>query len=438
MMMKKKFVAVALSAVCLLSAVSCGQQSASTASSASSVSSSVASSASASQVMDAEDYLSGISGTYVELFPEMAKSEYRNLWIDAATPLVGEDNAESATDMLLGMCMAEPYGEEAVEKYAADPDSTAFNCYFLGGVEKFVMNGDTITGLDAQGQEVFAHTYQKLDVDNENSFLFYQSEDADSGEFTYFHMMMKKKFVAVALSAVCLLSAVSCGQQSASTASSASSVSSSVASSASASQVMDAEDYLSGISGTYVELFPEMAKSEYRNLWIDAATPLVGEDNAESATDMLLGMCMAEPYGEEAVEKYAADPDSTAFNCYFLGGVEKFVMNGDTITGLDAQGQEVFAHTYQKLDVDNENSFLFYQSEDADSGEFTYFAFAPDTMETTYHLEFRYAEDLDDLQSWYEGNYAYWNAAAIAEDYDQATMENVIELFVTENLSEAE
>lgn len=109
-------------------------------------------------------------------------------------------------------------------------------------------------------------------------------------------MMMKKKFVAVALSAVCLLSAVSCGQQSASTASSASSVSSSVASSASASQVMDAEDYLSGISGTYVELFPEMAKSEYRNLWIDAATPLVGEDNAESATDMLLGMCMAEPY----------------------------------------------------------------------------------------------------------------------------------------------
>ena len=75
---------------------------------------------------------------------------------------------------------------------------------------------------------------------------------------------------------------------------------------------------------------------------------------------------------------------------------------------------------------------------DENSGEFTYFAFSPDTMETTYHLEFRYAEDLNDLQSWCEGNYAYWNAAAIAEDYDQATMENVIELFATENLSEAE
>ena len=153
---------------------------------------------------------------------------------------------------------------------------------------------------------------------------------------------------------------------------------------------------------------------------------------------MLLGMCMAEPYGPEATEKYAADPDSMSFNCYFLGGVDKFVMDGHTITGLDAQGQEVFSHTYKLLDEKNENGFIFYQSEDENSGEFTYFAFSPDTMETTYHLEFRYAEDLNDLQSWFEGNYAYWNAAAIAEDYDQATMENVIELFTTENLSAAE
>ena len=251
-------------------------------------------------------------------------------------------------------------------------------------------------------------------------------------------MMMKKKFVAVALSALCLLSAVGCGQKSASPAASASSVSSSVASSAAASQAADAEDYLSGISGSYVELFPEMAKSEYREIWLDATTPLVGEENAESATDMLLGMCTAELYGEEAIEKYTTDPDRMAFNCYFLGGVEKFVMDSDTITGLDAQGQKVFSHAYKPLDVDNENGFLFYQSEDADSGEFTYFAFAPDTMETTYHLEFRYAENLDDLQSWFEGEYAYWNAAAIAENYDQATMRNAIELFATENLSQSE
>lgn len=252
---------------------------------------------------------------------------------------------------------------------------------------------------------------------------------------------MRKKFVAVALSALCLLSAVGCGQQKADSTTSASSAASSAASSVVASQTAeqdDSEDFLSGISGTYVELFPELAKSEYRQIWIDDTTPLVGEENAESSTDMLLNMCMAEPYGQEAIDKYTADPDSAAFNCYFLGGVKKFVMDGDTITGLDADGKEVFSHAYQKIDVDNENGFIFYQSEDEDSGEFTYFAFAPDTMETTYHLEFRYAEDLDDLQSWYEGSYAYWNAAAIAEDYDQTTMENVIELFATENLSQAE
>ena len=113
-------------------------------------------------------------------------------------------------------------------------------------------------------------------------------------------------------------------------------------------------------------------------------------------------------------------------------------MDGHTISGLDAQGQEVFSRTYKLLDEENENGFIFYQSEDENSGQFTYFAFSPDTMETTYHLEFRYAEDLSDLQSWFEGNYAYWNAAAIAEDYDQATMKNVIELFTTENLSAAE
>lgn len=192
------------------------------------------------------------------------------------------------------------------------------------------------------------------------------------------------------------------------------------------------------ISGTYEELFPQLAKAEYRDLWIDATTPLVGAENAETATDTLLAMCMAEPYGPEASEKYAADPESMAFNCYFRGGVDRFVMDGHTISGLDAQGNEVFSHTYHKLDEENENGFLFYQSDDADSGDFTYFAFSPDTMETTYHLEFRYAEDLSDLQSWFEGNYAYWNAAAIAVDYDEETMKNVIELFATENLTEAE
>ncbi len=262
---------------------------------------------------------------------------------------------------------------------------------------------------------------------------------------------MKKKFAAFVLCVFCLLSVTGCGQKDNDvTASPTASQDVEVTAAPTAEpeaentaapeeeQEPEAADYLTTIGGTYVELFPELSKEEYRPIWISATTPLVGEENAEATTDMLLGMCMAEPYGPEASEKYAAEPESMAFNCYFLGGVEKFVMDGHTISGLDAEGQEVFSHTCTLLDEENENGFIFYQSEDADSGEFTYFAFSPDSMETTYHLEFRYAEDINDLQSWFEGNYAYWNAAAIAEDYDQETMENVIELFATENLSGAE
>lgn len=83
----------------------------------------------------------------------------------------------------------------------------------------------------------------------------------------------------------------------------------------------------------------------------------------------------------------------------------------------------------------NENGFLFYQSQDAESGQFTYFAFSPDTMADTYHLEFRYAEDTADLMSWFEGAYAYWNVGAIAEDYTEEEITGAITLFGTENLS---
>ena len=108
---------------------------------------------------------------------------------------------------------------------------------------------------------------------------------------------MKKKFAAFILCVLCLLSAVGCGQAKTDE------------QTPPTDQSAVTDDYLTTISGTYVELFPELSKSEYRNIWIDATTPLVGAENAETTTDMLLGMCMAEPYGPEAAEKYAADPD---------------------------------------------------------------------------------------------------------------------------------
>lgn len=250
---------------------------------------------------------------------------------------------------------------------------------------------------------------------------------------------MKKKLTAFLLSALFLLSLVGCTQsQTAETTILETTVTETAApetAAESTAEAAEAADYLTTIGGTYVELFPELSKPEYRSLWTAAAAPLVGEENAEAATDMLLGMCTAEIYGPEAAEKYAADPNAMAFDCYFLGGVKTFVIDGHTITGLDDQGKEVFSHTYDAMNVDNENGFIFYKSQDEGSGQFTYFAFSPDSMDTTYHLEFRYAQEESDLQSWFEGNFAYWNAAAIAADYDQATMENVINLFVQENLA---
>ena len=71
---------------------------------------------------------------------------------------------------------------------------------------------------------------------------------------------MKKKLFALALSLICLLSLACCGLVSAET--------------------ETADDYLASISGTYVELFPELSKEEYRSIWLAATTPLVGEENA--------------------------------------------------------------------------------------------------------------------------------------------------------------
>ena len=92
---------------------------------------------------------------------------------------------------------------------------------------------------------------------------------------------MKKKFAAFVLCVICLLSVAGCGQTKEDT-----------TTPPAADQSMAADDYLTTISGTYVELFPELSKAEYRTIWIDATTPLVGAENAETATDMLLGMCM--------------------------------------------------------------------------------------------------------------------------------------------------
>ena len=197
-----------------------------------------------------------------------------------------------------------------------------------------------------------------------------------------------------------------------------------------------ADQLLSDLKGTYQELWPVILADEYDQLWLDDSASIVGEDNAQAAVEKMSSMVTGTVTGEEAVETYK--DRNMAYDCEFLQNIDRFTFDGTTISGVDENGNDIFSHSYHYVGMEETRGLYIYESDDADSGEFTYFAFSPDTMETTYHLEFRYAEDLSDLQSWFEGNYAYWNAAAIAEDYDQATMKNVIELFTTENLSAAE
>lgn len=57
-------------------------------------------------------------------------------------------------------------------------------------------------------------------------------------------------------------------------------------------------------------------------------------------------------------------------------------------------------------------------------------------MKTTWHIEFRYGSDLDALEKYDAGEYAYWLAAEFLLTIMKADVENCIQLFCKENLSE--
>lgn len=204
-----------------------------------------------------------------------------------------------------------------------------------------------------------------------------------------------------------------------------------------AEEAIDPAQLMEDVAGTYVPLFSVLNLPEYDDLWVDYSADLVGEEDAQAVADMLRASTTAEIYGEEAVEAYAADPDSMRFDCYFTEGVDKFVFDGNTVTGLYADGNEVFSHSYTYVqELPEAISCYAYKTDDADAGEFTYICLAPDTPDTTFHIEFRYGDDLEALGQMYEGKYAFWQAAGMLEDADDEMIENCIELFCTENASE--
>lgn len=196
-----------------------------------------------------------------------------------------------------------------------------------------------------------------------------------------------------------------------------------------------AEKLLADLKGSYRELWPVILADDYKQLWLDDSAKLVGEENAEGAFEKMSSMVTGTVIGEEAVEKYA--DGGMAYCCEFMQNVDEFTFDGgNTISGKDSDGNELFKHTYHYIGMEDIRGLYIYESDDADSGEFTYFCMAPDTMATTWHIEFRYGSDLDALRKYDSGNYAYWLASGISVDCTESDISSCIDLFCTENLSE--
>ncbi|SOC09124.1 hypothetical protein [Pseudobutyrivibrio ruminis] len=198
---------------------------------------------------------------------------------------------------------------------------------------------------------------------------------------------------------------------------------------------------LAPLEGTYVELFPEFAKEEYKDWWVECISAYeTDEDTVESFYTMLTESYMGTITGQEAVEKYSAD--SMVFDCYFENDIKTITVDGNVISGADDEGNEIFSHEYSYVeDIDAlhgedvlESYFHVFKTEDEDAGEFTYFVFTNDTPSGEYHIEFRYGESLEGMDQFMDGNYAYWMASGILQDYDEEMIHNCIKLFVDENV----
>lgn len=210
-----------------------------------------------------------------------------------------------------------------------------------------------------------------------------------------------------------------------------------LAPSATAEESVDPEALLQELTGTYDELFTTVCAPEYDDIWLERCTEYAGAENAEAVAAMLKGVCVGEIYGQEAVDAYTAAPESTVFDCFFINGVSQFVFDGSQIIGLDEAGNVVFDHAYHYVEtVEGIFTPYIYMTDDAGAGEFTYVCLAPDTPESTFHIEFRYGGDLEALKQAYEGPYAYWLAAGIPADADAEMIYNCIDLFCSENTAE--
>ena len=194
---------------------------------------------------------------------------------------------------------------------------------------------------------------------------------------------------------------------------------------------------LKAVKGTYVPLFPVITDPKFDALWLDPCAAILGEETAPAVAEMLKAACNGTIYGQEAVDAFGDGSNGAQFDCLFINGVNNITFDGTTISGVDESGNQIFSHEYAyagKLSLAGMMEGFLYETSDEDAGEFRYFYMMPDTPATTYHLEFRYGSNVDDLAAYNAGPYAYWLAAGFPVDADEAMTENVIDLFVLENM----
>lgn len=246
--------------------------------------------------------------------------------------------------------------------------------------------------------------------------------------------MKSVKLLSLALTGALALGALSgCAGQTTNETASSSSASSAAQATASSGVEAEASQLMADITGEYSELFPVLFDSKYDELWLDDTASVVGQEKAAESVDMLKSSVGGELYGDEAIAAYGENGGS--FYCGWIGDLSELSIDGDeaVISGKDTGGNELFSHTYRFVDMDG--NFFVFESEDGNEDEYRYFAFLPDTPDTTHHIEFRYGSTLDGIGEMMAGPYAFWMAAGIQNDYTEQTVADAIKLFCDENLA---
>lgn len=173
-----------------------------------------------------------------------------------------------------------------------------------------------------------------------------------------------------------------------------------------ADEAAEAAALLEAVKGTYVPLFPVITDPKYDTLWLDPCAAILGEEMAPAMAEMLRSACNGTIYGQEAVDAFGDGSNGAQFDCLFINGVSTITFDGAVISGADESGSQIFSHKYAyagKLSLAGMMEGFLYETADEDAGEFKYFYMMPDTPVSTYHLEFRYGGNVDDLAAYNDG-----------------------------------